>query len=265
VTITDPGTSIHGIASKDAGLVLLQDTNYKDTWIDSFLMIKKSSGLDNSVLDGIYVMGEFGQEADGTKYGTLLQVTFMGDGNATIHCLADSRECAEDLDFTYSVMADGRVDFPSLGYTGVVDSMGNVFTAGNLGSVDGGVSIAFGLRQPASTFTEGTLAGKFISTGVGYTSDNSRFWTCVTKIRMDGAGNLSFADTYLTSPPPESGEGIYEVFEDDHGLILLNVGDGVDYFTGAISRDGQAFFVVDTHTGEGDDELGLTVGLKKTK
>jgi hypothetical protein len=82
---------------------------------------------------------------------------------------------------------------------------------------------------------------------------------------MDGAGNMSITDIYLSSPPPESSEGIYEVFEDDHGLILLNVGDGVDYFTGAISSDGQVFFVVDTYTDESDDELGLTVGLKKTK
>jgi hypothetical protein len=258
------GAGVHGIASKDAGLVLLLDTNDDDNWIESLLMIKKSSGLDNSVLDGIYVMGEFGQTAEGTKYATLLQVTFGGDGNATTHCLSDSRGCAADVDFTYSVQADGRVD-TSLGHKGVVDSTGNNFTAGNLGSVDGTVSIGFGLRQPASTFSESTLAGKFILTGVGYTSNNSKFNTCATKLNMDGTGNMSFADTYLSSPPPESGEGVYEVFEDDHGLILLNVGDGVDYFTGAISRDGQAFFVIDTYTDEFDDELGLTVGLKKTK
>jgi hypothetical protein len=260
------GKGVHGIASKDAGLVILQDTDNRDNWIESLLMIKKSSGLDNSVLDGIYVMGEFGQTADGTKYAALLQVTFMGDGNATIHCLDDSRECAEDLDFTYSVQADGRVDFPGLGYAGVVDSTGNVFTAGNLGSVDGGVSIGFGLRQPASTFTESTLAGKFISASLGYTSDNTQFGTCVAKLWMDGAGDMSITDIYLSSPPPESGEGTYEVFLDgEHGLTLLHIGDWVEYYTGAISRDGQVFFVVDTHTGEGDDELGLTVGLKKTK
>ena len=258
------GAGVHGIASKDAGLVLLLDTNDDDNWIESLLMIKKSSGLDNSVLDGIYVMGEFGQTVGGTKFATLLQVTFGGDGDATTHCLSDSGGCAADVPFTYSVQADGRVD-TSLGHKGVVDSTGNVFTAGNLGSVDGTVSIGFGLRQPASTFSESTLAGKFILTGVGYTSNNSRFNTCATKLNMDGTGNMSFADTYLSSPPPESGEGVYEVFEDDHGLILLNVGDGVDYFTGAISRDGQAFFVIDTYTDEFDDELGLTVGLKKTK
>jgi hypothetical protein len=262
--VTIIGAGVHGIASKDAGLVLLLDTNDDDNWIESLLMIKKSSGLDNSVLNGIYVMGEFGQTAEGIKYATLLQVTFEGDGNATTHCLSDSRGCAADVPFTYSVQADGRVD-TSLGHQGVVDSTGNVFTAGNLGSVDGTVSIGFGLRQPASTFSESTLAGKFILTGVGYTSDNSRFWTCMTKLRMDGAGNMSFADTYLSSPPPESGEGVYEVFEDDNGLILLNVGDGVDYFTGAISSDAQAFFVIDTYTDEFDDELGITVGLKKTK
>jgi hypothetical protein len=261
--VTIIGAGVHGIASKDAGLVLLSDTNTRDSWIESLLMIKKSSGLDNSVLDGIYVMGEFGQTAEGTKYATLLQVTFGGDGTATAHCLSDSRGCAEDVDFTYSVQTDGRVDFLSLGYIGVVDSTGNIFTTGNLGSVDGGVSIGFGLRQPASTFSESTLAGKFILTGVGYTSDNSRFNTCMTKLRMDGAGNMSFADTYLSSPPPESGEGVYEVFEDDNGLILLNVGDGVDYFTGAISSDAQTFFVIDTDGS--DNELGLTVGLKKTK
>jgi hypothetical protein len=177
------GAGVHGIASKDAGLVLLLDTNDDDNWIESLLMIKKSSGLDNSVLDGIYVMGEFGQTAEGTKYATLLQVTFGGDGTATAHCLSDSRGCAENVDFTYSVQTDGRVDFLSLGYKGVVDSTGNIFTAGNLGSVDGTASIGFGLRQPASTFSESTLAGKFILTGVGYTSDNSRFWTCMTKLR----------------------------------------------------------------------------------
>jgi len=262
--VTIIGASVHGIASKDAGLVLLLDTNDDDNWIESLLMIKKSSGLDNSVLDGIYVMGEFGQTVGGTKFATLLQVTFGGDGDATTHCLSDSGGCAADVPFTYSVQADGRVD-TSLGHKGVVDSTGNIFTLGNLGSVDGTVSIGFGLRQPASTFSESTLAGKFILTGVGYTSNNSKFNTCATKLNMDGTGNMSFADTYLSSPPPESGEGVYEVFEDDHGLILLNVGDGVDYFTGAISRDGQAFFVIDTYTDEFDDELGLTVGLKKTK
>jgi hypothetical protein len=260
--VTIIGASIHGIASKDAGLILLLDTNTRDSWIESLLMIKKSSGLDNSVLNGIYVMGEFGQTTGGTKFATLLQVTFMGDGNATTHCLSDSRGCAADVPFTYSVQADGRVD-TNLGHEGVVDSTGNIFTMGNLGSVDGTVSIGFGLKQPASAFSESTLAGKFISTGVGFTSDNSRFWTCATRLKMDGAGNMSFADTYLSSPPAESGEGIYEVVEDPSGLILLNIGDGVDYFTGAISSDAQAFFVIDTDGS--DNELGLTVGLKKTK
>jgi hypothetical protein len=261
------GGGIHGIASKDAGLVLLQDTNNGDSWIESLLMIKKSSGLDNSVLDGIYVMGEFGQTAEGTKYATLLQVTFGGDGTATTHCLSDSRGCAEDVDFAYLVQDDGRVDFPSLGYTGVVDSTGDIFTTGNLGSADGGVSIGFGLRQPDSTFSESTLAGKFIATSLGYTSDNTRFNTCVAKLNMDGAGNMSITDIYLSSPPPENGEGTYEVLEDEeHGLTLLHVGDWVEYYTGAISRDGQVFFVVDTNTDEFDDhELGLTVGLKKAK
>ena len=262
--VTISGAGIHGIASKDAGLVFLQDTNNGDDWIESILMIKKSSGLDNSVLDGIYVMGEFGQTAGGTKYATLLQVTFMGDGNANIHCISDSRECAEDVPFTYSVQADGRVD-TSLGHEGVVDSTGNIFATGILGAGGGTVSIGFGLRQPASTFSESTLGGKFISASLGYTSDNTQFGTCVAKLNMDGAGNMSITDIYLSSPPPESGEGTYEVFEDEHGLILLHVGDWVEYYTGAISSDGQAFFVVDTHTDESDDELGLTVGLKKTK
>jgi hypothetical protein len=258
LTVNTGDGPIHGIASTDAGHILLADTRHTDGWIESLLFIKKSSGLGNSVLSGTYLMGQFRSSSGEDNSTGFLEATFEGDGNATVRCI-DGCPDTGDIPFTYIVADDGLVE-TSMGFKGVVDSTGKTFTVADLDPSDDKLLIIFGIRQPPPdfSFSDSAFAGKFIMTDLGYSVDAERFWTGVAGITANGTGGYSYAEKYSSWGSLETNTGTYTVGDDGTGRIILTV-DAV--MKGAVSEDGQVFFVVNTDP----NEPSFSVGIKKAK
>jgi len=102
-----------GIISDDKNVIITVNTNLADRLIGFEIAIKKSSGMDNSSLDGEYIVVSYANLNSKaiTCYG---RINFDGKGKATYSDIKISDETLRSYTVNYSVEPDGEFILTSL-------------------------------------------------------------------------------------------------------------------------------------------------------
>lgn len=243
-----------GVLSQDNDVFILVNTGPIDFQSVS-MGIKKSSGLTNSVLNGVYYVANMFTDSNGV-WTRLLEVTFNGDGTGTSHCLSDTRGCVSDSAFSYTVASDGSYTNTTNGNTGVVSTDGRIFTAVDVDESDSELCIAVGVKKSSGGMSVSSLAGKFYAIDVGFDLIAARLHTEYNKVTFNGAGSLKWVELYTTWSPLITNTASYSVSSE--GILTLGASSSI---AGLVFPDGQGFMFIDTSS----DEASIAVGIKAAK
>ena len=262
VANTSDGDVRHGVLSMDnEAFLILNTTPFNGIGIG--MGLKAASGLDNSALNGTYVMGSINKHNDGAGSTDIEEVTFDGTGNATVHCLSDSGgACFADFGITYAVSSSGRITTTMPGWTedGSISEDGKIFTVVATSTPDNTRSFRVGMKKASGGLSNATFAGKFVGTAIGGTI--SGLFTNFASIKSDGAGNITIRDLYNSFGGLKKGTATYTIGPDGTFNVQNGSSAGI---SGVMLDNGQAWFVVDTDASDGQGEIMITIGLKTAK
>ncbi len=235
-----------GIISDDGNTILLADPNrFNAKELNFGLAIKASSGLTEAVLNGTYVMGQFGNGWSG-----LHTVTFDGLGSANVHCESMTGGCVyTDLPFTYTVDPSTGQIYASLGHRGIVSADGNLFTTVDYDPDDNLLYINVGIKKSAGGLSEATLAGKFLAAVFGL-SDTHGAGVEIWQFKLNGRGGGTVTELYTSWPPLNPPKPVEYSVAADGTLGGTNT-------QGIVMGNGQGFLVV--------RGAAMGIGLKTTK
>ena len=251
-TLSD-GTVFDGILSPDNNIFAVVDTDFGgDEFIEMDVAIKKSTGLTNASLNGVYIgvrISSFGATA-------LTTTTFRGNGTGSL----------DGAEFTYSVNPedggvnpdDGSVSisFPNNidALRGIVSGDGNVVslvdTSGNDNNDDISMSV---LIKTDSGLSNATLSGDYIAVSFGFSDGVPE--TAQTSIFSDGSidpngnGNMDFVPLSSSSPPVGTPfSATYSVA--DNGRLTINSLPNGDTLEGIVHPNGDifTFVTIDSNT-----------------
>jgi hypothetical protein len=241
-TLSD-GTIYTGILNADNNILAVADTDFSDIFIEMDVLIKKSSGLTEAILNGEYIgvrISSFGSTA-------LFSATFDGNSTGTFQYLADSG--GQDLsgEFTYNVASDGGATINGLVAfvsEGIVSRDGTVVSiVDTAGSGDGELSMAV-LIKTGVGLSNATIIGDYVGVSFGYFTSGVLEETTVTSISADGAGNMVFEILSNSRGKVGAFDATYDV-DPSNGRITINLPDGQVY-EGVVNGEGDIFNFVNT-------------------
>ena len=186
-----------GFVSVDSRFVFLVDLDN----IPGFdLMIKKSSGLSNSILNGeYYAINYFFDD-----YTDFVEVKFNGLGDLTYQTIETSDGSGlESGSDTYTVASDGQITIGD--NKGVVSSDGQFIFTADLAGIPGLVILV----KKSSGLTASILNGDYHS--LNHFSDE---FASFGEANFDGNGDITFQQLQSINGPLDSGSGGYKVASD---------------------------------------------------
>lgn len=261
-TLSD-GTVFDGILNNDNNILAVADTNFTDQFIEFDVVIKKSTGLSNAILNGEYI----GVRIGSFPSTVLTTVTFDGAGNGEFQFLAASNGDLDNGKFTYSVGSDGDVTIEGVA-TGDLDSEGIVSGDGTVvalvdtgfrgGNEDIDMTV---LIKKGSGLSDATIDGDYVAVSyASFTGDGFDEQTTITSISADGVGNMQFEILSNSSDEFGTFETTYTV--DSDGRIRIEL-PGTEFFDGIVSSNGEIFTFVNTDIT--DDFIEMGVAIRKTQ
>ena len=259
-TLSD-GTVFDGILNPDNNILAVADTDFTDDdSIEMDVVIKKSAGLSNAILNGEYI----GVRISSVPSTALTTTTFDGDGNGVFQFLAasDGNVDIDDPEFTYSIESDGAV---TISRNGAVASGGIVNGDGTVASlvdtafrgIDGDINMAVSIKT-SSGLSNATIDGDYVAVRFGinladFESENSDpAETGLAKLSADGEGNMVFeVDTI------DSFDATYDV-DSSNGRIIINLPNG-EVYEGIVSGNGDIFTIVNTDLSDQFIDMGVAI------
>jgi len=256
------GTMFDGILNANDNILAVADTDLTDDSIEMDVVIKKSTGLSNAILNGEYI----GVRVSSVPSTTLSTVTFHGDSTGEFKFLAASDDDLTSGGFAYSVGLDGDATIVGIG-TGAVSSEGIVSGDGKLvslvdtdfrgGSEDIDMTV---LIKTGSGLSNAAINGDYTAVSFGfYLGEGFDEETSIMSISADGGGNMEIEVLSSSSGFSDAFEATYTVNSD--GRIRIVTPDK-EFLDGVVNADGDVFTFVDT--GTSDDFIEIAVAIKKT-
>ena len=144
----------YGMLRSDGAVWFLTDEDVSNDNIHLMVSVKKGTGLDESILNGTYILAQLRGQDDGagnTDFSTArISITADGAGNVSYKVLSDSSGgTGETGNSTYTVDADGALAIEGIG-DGIVSSDGSIFVVADTdwdGSSDDEVSMMIGIKE----------------------------------------------------------------------------------------------------------------------
>jgi predicted small secreted protein len=258
-TLAIEDTDLRGQASADGSLFATTDTNPNDADGDISLgvALKSGSGMNDSALNGTYIVCQIRNDASGTM-ASRMRFTFDGAGVLSGDVLEDSDEATGSLAGTYTVAADGELDMVVTGLS--KDFAGNVSADGNIILIldtedDGEVLMMVGVKT-SSGMDAADFSGDYQMNL--FNCDASGAFTSRVDISADGAGKLS-AEILAASDNDLSEQPDMGYTVDSDGTLTITGSDNI----GQLSSDGEVFVLVDADASS-DGEVALLIGIKKS-
>jgi len=255
------GASFNGILNSDNTILAVADTDWADDSIEMDVVLKKSTGLSNAILNGEYI----GVRISSYPLTALSSLTFAGDGSGEFLFLASSNNVPIPGLFTYSVDSEGNVAIDEPGTVaseGIVSGDGTVVSLVDTDFRGGNEDIDMTvLIKTGSGLSNSTLNGEYTAVSFGYDffGEGYNAVTTVMSITSDGVGNMEFK--VLSDSNGDSGlfEATYSV--GSNGLITINLPND-EVYEGIISGNGDVFTFVNTNLN--DDFIDMGVAIQKT-
>lgn len=255
LTIED--TDVFGQTSADGRYFTTTDTSDADGDISLGVSLKSGSGMDESDLNGTYIICQIRKDASGTM-SSRMRFTFDGAGGLSGDILEDSDGSSDSLTGTYTIASDGELDMIVTGLN--KDFTGNVSDDGNIILIldtddDGEILMMVGVKT-ATGMDLADFSGDYQLNL--FNSDASSTFTSRIDLSADGAGALSAvivaaSDGDLSEQPDMA----YTVASD--GTLTITGTDNI----GQLSSDGEIFVLVDADASS-DGEVALLIGIKKS-
>ena len=269
VTLTDDlsnETIFDGILNPDNNILAIADTDfsgYPDS-IEIDVAMKKSSKLSNVLRNGEYIgvrISDFGFN----PFTALTTMTFDGDNSGNFSVVAASDDSLNSGPFTYSVGSDGEVtitvdDLVSAASRGFVSGDGSVITLADTDGFDRIIDNTV-LIKTGSGLSAADIEGEYIGVGYGVLiGDGPEPETTVWSITADGIDNIKFAIQKNSNGSEGTLDTSYTV--EPNGLLRIELPDD-QFYSGAVSENGDIFTFVDTNDNDNFIEMG--VAIKKTQ
>jgi len=260
-SFTFAGSDVEGILSPDGNMMITIDSDPTDSDTEILIgaAVAASTGSDDTLLSGTYVLCQIRHDGDAVK-ATRINATFDGAGAFTGTIADDSDDgpgTVGALAGTYAVAANGRLDMTITGLPKSFDG----FVAPDGESLviiddddDGEVLLMVGVKASSGN-NLASLNGTYQVHVFG--GDDSSAWATLVDGTFDGAGTLSSdiisdSDNDLTDPPDRS----YSVGDD--GTLDF----GTTNERGMVSPSGDIFVVGDAENT--DSEVSIVIGIKKS-
>ncbi len=138
-----------GIVCKDKNVIITVNTSIADILIGFEITIKTSSEMNNSSLQGEYIIASYSNlnSKPLTTYGKMI---FDGKGNATYSDIKNSNNTLQANKFTYSVESDGKFTMETLSkeiIRGIISKDTNIMTFVDTDISDKHISLNIGLKS----------------------------------------------------------------------------------------------------------------------
>ncbi len=256
-TLTFADTDLVGQTSADGAFFVTTDADPSDTDGEILLgvSLKNGSGMSASDLNGTYTVCQIRKDATGTM-ASRMSFTFDGAGAVSGNILADSDGTTGSLSGTYTVAADGELDFVITGlskdFIGDVSSDGNIIVILDIDD-DGELLLMVGIKT-SSGMDAADFSGDYQLNL--YNSNGTDTFTSRIALLADGAGTLS-ADILASSDGDLSDQPDMAYTVGSDGALAITGSD----IMGQLSPDGEVFVMVDADA-TGDGEVVLMIGVK---
>jgi hypothetical protein len=210
--------------------------------------IKKSAGMTNSDLKGIYILSQIG--FDPSLYVVRLKCDFDGTGGFLCTELAGGSESTSG---NYSVSDDGTVTINGQSDIGQLSQDGNIFL-NILANPGGEVLMAVGIRQ-SNGLTTADLSGIFHGVAMGH--DEEENYNVRFEFTADNEGNAIFnvLEGSMSDLPLQTSDVIS--VDENGGIRMTNNEDTI----GQISPDGKLFVLSDAD--DSDGEVLMLIVIRK--
>lgn len=143
-------SSSTGYISPDANLFVASVTSASSPSLARSLGVKKSSGRDDSALNGVYLTHElFVTDNLVNKRTTRREMTFDGAGGVTYQIIEDSLGDSGGGQTSYSVDGQGVVSYGDGLYTGMVSPNGQVLVLIDSDPADGSLGVIVAVKKTA--------------------------------------------------------------------------------------------------------------------
>ena len=224
-----------------------------------FIGIKKSSGMNNAVLDGEFILNGYFIE-EGAPIAALNSIRFDGEGNGTIEGIGRSKSEIGIIPLTYSVNNDGTLFITitqnNVVLPGVVCADGESISLITTAADSDEYGIYYGIKK-SQDIINAEFEGEYIITGYVNESITSAEYTLAI---VDGQGNGTLNTIFTSSGDTYSSPFFYN--KQDNGLLIATVSDeGGDVFLqGIIHSDKSSLLLVNTN----NIGFGVYVGIVKS-
>jgi hypothetical protein len=226
----------------------------------------------NANLNGEYIFGLVGMDVDaGSFYTGRGTCVFDGSGGATLNVLSDSRKSGGpggSGPFAYSVESDNslRIDAGSSKF-GIVSHDGSMIVVSDTEPADDNeLELVVGVKKSTTPVDKSVLQGDYIISQIG--ANATGVYTSRVSITSNGDGTGTWtilADSSSSSNVGLTGTFAYTVDKTGTFSITTTINTtviGTDY--GIVSADGSMFVLMDSDPTDGDGEVILAVGVKKS-
>ena len=240
-----------GIVCCNGDILFFADTDNKDESITVMFGVKKSSGMDDSALDGNYMLGQFMDNAvlsGGNTVTCLIELGFQ-EGSADYREIYNSTGSTSHGTLSYSLSSDGTFTVEG-NEKGIVSPDGNVLFIINTDPSDDSVFLMIGIKKSAD-IDSSIFTGRYLFGEIAY--DSNFIIQELDVIPGDGSISYSVIDS-SDDAGDISGDFNYSLGKD--GTLTT------DYETGMVSPDGSVVFMIDTDPS--DDSLALAFGIKSS-
>ena len=209
----------------------------------------------NHLFDGVYHFNVMKHDETADPPVANYTVIANGDGTASLPGLAD---------ITYTVYSDRSITIvlgaPNENVYGKISGNGDILalTDAVYGSSQD-VELAIGVRNSSDNVLA-DLAGDFMIYQAGV-KDTGEFYTTHVSATIDavGSGQWEILSHSLDGP---GNTGTVTATMNGDGTFTANNGFADDF--GIISPDGNLFVIADSDTGDGDNEMILSVGIRNS-
>ncbi|MDJ0819176.1 MAG: hypothetical protein QNJ58_23395 [Desulfobacterales bacterium] len=263
-TLTDDFLDVsnyNGILSPDNNILAVADTEFGyQNPIEIDVGIKRSNGLTNSILNDEYT----GARISSGPSTALISYTFNGDGSGTFGFLAPADDSPPE-GFQYIVDPDGDgelsiIEPNQIASQGIVSGDGAVVSLVDTEFGGDFIDMAV-LIKNGSGLSAADIEGEYIGVGYGVLiGDGPEPETTVWSITADGIDNIKFAIQKNSNGSEGTLDTSYTV--EPNGLLRIELPDD-QFYSGAVSENGDIFTFVDTNDNDNFIEMG--VAIKKTQ
>ena len=272
------GTVFSGILNPDKNILAVADTDSsEDFFVEMDVVIKKSAGLSDDILNGEYIGVRIGSAPSTAR----ILFDFAGKGSGDFTYLADSRRFTTlpsgGFDYTFLSNPADFVDILSITEPAIITSKGIVSGDGAVVSL---VDTEFGgdlidltvLIKTSSGLSAATIDGDYVAVSFAIftgSSGGASQATTLWNINADGAGNLEFEiiESSSSREPIEPTTYRVNVLDDTLERVIpgsIEIGPpGNPRFDGIVNAKGDVFTFVDTN--DNDDLIEMGVAIKKTQ